>query len=224
MVKLIGINVKKSDGFRLVENNGDILVSTTSKFENEAPSLGKGGIVVVPIFQNIDEIDDQDALVFIQKSNYHYFEFKTFDFKHSYIELTEPHKDTHKDIGTSYSTHFMNCFKIDNCEHPYFFDAPYRELLSNWTYIKYQIKFETWILLGHKGKQIPLGSFKWELDVEVEKTNTKWNIVNEKHSSRKEIKNSLEIKSENDDPITVHKLPHLRSVMNEFLERKGQIK
>lgn len=216
-MKLKGIEVLNSSPMKLVQDKGDLLISTTPDFHGINP-IG-GGILVNPIIDK-ESILEEDDLIYTQRCNYHLFEFAPLS--SSPLILNSPHYDSTSNNCTNYRK--LKARYYNHIPNLSFYDAPNQELLKHWNYLKYEIHFETWIQFSRDGIVKPLGVFKWNLFIEVKKKNSQWEVIKSSHSSKEEIEKSFMLKKETDSPLDLSNLPHLFSTVESWLISNKQLK
>jgi len=188
------------------------------------PPTGINGLTIYPQLKNISQSGKLlisqfaiDHVLSISRENKEPILFSSDGRKY---------RDTHLSTDTFYKQYYLNDGKfyedqlfIEEVE-PIFNDAPYRELLGDWTAVYYLIVFETWYLFENNNSIQPLGKFIWKVDCKMIKSNHTWTITNNQSSLESSIKNSFDrFNSVNDIFISNHQTLQLMDTVQNFLSK-----
>lgn len=111
--------------------------------------------------------------------------------------------------------------KVDLEQMPFFWDSPHWPLGEQLEYFRYKIQFET-IFQFSEGITVncyikKLASFKWDLDVELNKINDQWTIENLSNCSKQNINSTINIYPTGEDGVNPTKLRELSEVVRHYI-------
>lgn len=213
------------NGFRLLEINGGIDLTTAESVYNREPQIGNGGIAVSP--NAVDINVESGKLLITQLCTHHKFEVKMLDKWHKFFSDGEIFNDTNSPNNSHYESYNIIDKKVCNgfgtvVRKIEFWDAPYVELLNSWTEIKYEIKFKTWFQIydNSNNSLIPISCFEWFLNAHALKENNKWTILSQSYSDQEMIRKSLRKCNLNEPGIVTCKLRQIASIVREFRNKE----
>lgn len=213
MIELLELQVKQSNGFRLLNIDNSIDLTTATEPYDRYPSNNNGGVVIRPSLKIENVVDGK--VFFTQIAVYH----KLSIFTDKGGEYLYENPCTLKDTVFTYEQYYGSSYPIKNnilSIQPEFYDAPFQELLPFYIHVEYDLHFQTWLQYQSSVDcKYPILSFDWCLSTIADKVKS-WKIIKNEFWNSKEIADSLRRKTSSDSFLEITDMPHLSSQVREF--------